>query len=443
MVNIFVFWINKKEIKYCLLRKLLLNVLRMDHGLLLFLGSLAQADSIFVISSLIKTAAVLGIVLGIVSYTVMAERRVSALMQDRVGPNRVGPFGLLQPICDSAKFIFKEEFTPGHVKKLYFWLAPALAVCPALITVAVVPFASIQDITIPYFNITIPSPGVIADIDIGVLFVFALASLGVYGIVLAGWASNSKYPLLGGIRSSAQMISYEISMGLSIIPLFMVVGTLNLSEIINRQIQNGWTVLPIFSNHWTFESFFLLPFMLLSFFIFLVSAFAETNRTPFDLPESETELVGGYHTEYSSMKFALFFLGEYAAMIVASGVMVTLFFGGWSLPLRFIENGLKYIGVQDIGFLSTLIDWFAGQNHPWWFIFVQTGVFLAKLFAFLFFFIWVRWTVPRFRYDQLMDLGWKVFLPVALANVLLTGIAIALLPYAHSIWAHLRQAIGI
>lgn len=399
----------------------------MDYGLFSLIGSMATEDSIFVVSSLVKTAVVLGIVLGIVSYTVMAERRVSALMQDRVGPNRVGPFGLLQPICDSAKFIFKEEFTPDHVKKFYFWLAPVLAVCPALITVAVVPFASIQDVVIPYFDITIPSPGVIANVDIGVLFVFALASLGVYGIVLAGWASNSKYPFLGGIRSSAQMISYEICMGLSIIPLFMVFGTLNLSEIIGKQIEHGWTVVPFMADRWNLDSFILFPLMLISFIVFLVASFAETNRTPFDLPESETELVGGYHTEYSSMKFALFFLGEYAAMIVASGVMVTLFFGGWSLPLGFIEPIFAKLGFENLGFLSTLIDWFAGQGHPWWFIFVQVGVFLAKVFAFLFFFIWVRWTVPRFRYDQLMDLGWKVFFQIALANILLTGFVLLLL----------------
>jgi NADH-quinone oxidoreductase subunit H len=411
----------------------------MDQGLFSFIGLFAQFDpTIFVVSSVIKTAVVLGVVLGIVSYTVMAERRVSAAIQDRVGPNRVGPFGLLQPICDSAKFIFKEEFTPAHVNKLYFWIAPALAVCPALITIAVIPFASIQDIQIPFLNLTIPSPGVIADIDIGVLFVFALASLSVYGIVLAGWASNSKYPFLGGIRSSAQMISYEISMGLSIIPLFMVFGTLNLSEIIKEQIEHGWTIFPVMSANWNFESFFLLPFMLLSFVLFLVSSFAETNRAPFDLPESETELVGGYHTEYSSMKFALFFLGEYAAMIVTSGVMVTLFLGGWSLPLGFIQNILGKVGIHDIGWLQLLVDWFAGQNHPWWFVPIQIGVFLSKLFAFLFFFIWVRWTVPRFRYDQLMNLGWKIFLPIALANVLMTGIAIAVLPYAHHVWKSVR-----
>ncbi len=414
----------------------------MDLGLFSFIGLLAQFDpTVFVVSSILKTAAVIGVVLGIVSYTVMAERRVSALIQDRIGPNRVGPFGLLQPICDSAKFIFKEEFTPGHVNKFYFTIAPALAVCPALITLAVIPFASIQDVFIPFLNLTIPSPGVIADIDIGVLFVFAFASLTVYGIVLAGWSSNSKYPFLGGIRSSAQMISYEISMGLSIIPLFMVLGTLNLSEIVTKQIQHGWTVFPIMSGNWCFDSFFLLPFMLLSFVIFLISSFAETNRAPFDLPESETELIGGYHTEYSSMKFALFFLGEYAAMIVTSGVMVTLFFGGWSLPLGFIQNFLSFCHLETPAWLALLVDWFAGQNHPWWFIPVQVGVFLAKLFAFLFFFIWIRWTVPRFRYDQLMNIGWKVFLPVALANVLLTGIAIAILPYAHNLWNSIRNPL--
>ncbi len=405
------------------------------------LGMLTTAETIYWISSVFKTAAILGIVLGIVSYTVMAERRVSAAIQDRIGPNRTGLplggltvlgikipawkiWGLGQPIVDSLKFILKEEFTPGHVNKFYFWLAPVLAVIPALITVCVVPFASLQDIKLPYFDIIIPKPGVVADLDIGILFVFALTSLGVYGIVLAGWSSNSKYSFLGGIRSSAQMISYEISMGLSLIPLFLIVGNLNLSDIIRYQIEHGWTVLPFMAQAWTVKSFVLWPCMLVSFVVFFISAFAETNRAPFDLPESETELVGGYHTEYSSMKFALFFLGEYAAMIVTSGVMVTLFFGGWSLPLGWIQQIAGWFGYHT---QYAIVDWFAGVGHPWWFVGVQIGVFLAKLAAFLFVFIWVRWTVPRFRYDQLMNLGWKVFLPIALANVLVTGAVVAAL----------------
>jgi NADH-quinone oxidoreductase subunit H len=252
------------------------------------------------------------------------------------------------------------------------------------------------------------SPGVIADVGIGILLVFALASLSVYGIVLAGWASNSKYPFLGGIRSSAQMISYEVSMGLSVIPVFLVMGNLHLSGVVNYQAANGWTVLPFLAPHWpwhVWRSYILWVPMLVSFLVFLVSAFAETNRLPFDLPESETELVGGYHTEYSAMKFALFFLGEYAAMIVASCLMVTLFFGGWSLPLPF------YMAWQD----------------QWWSLLIYPVVFLVKMCCFIVLFIWIRWTLPRFRYDQLMALGWKCILPISLGNIVLTGILLALI----------------
>ncbi len=247
----------------------------------------------------------------------------------------------------------------------------------------------------------------IADVGIGVLFVFAIASLGVYGIVLAGWASNSKYPFLGGIRSSAQMISYEVSMGLSVIPIFLVMGNLRLSDVVQYQVAHGWTVLPFLAAVWpwdNWQSYLLWIPMLISFVVFLVSAFAETNRLPFDLPESETELVGGYHTEYSAMKFALFFLGEYAAMIVASSLMVTLFLGGWSLPLPF------YMAWQD----------------QWWSVPIYACVFLLKMLAFIVLFIWVRWTLPRFRYDQLMSLGWKCILPISLGNIVLTGIILAI-----------------
>jgi NADH-quinone oxidoreductase subunit H len=384
--------------------------------------------------SFVKIAAVIGVMLGIVSYTVMAERRISAAIQDRIGPNRTGPWGLLQPIADSLKFMLKEEFTPASVNKFYFWLAPCMAVIPALLTVCVVPFATIQPITIPFWNVelyadtlnfipttlTIEKPGVIADLNVGILFVFAIASLGVYGIVLAGWASNSKYPFFGGIRSSAQLISYEIAMGLSVIPLFLIMGTLNLSEIVNYQIQHGWNLVPIpfiFGQHVTWQTGVLLIPVGISFIIFLISSFAETNRLPFDLPESETELVGGYHTEYSAMKFALFFLGEYAAMIVATAMIVTLFLGGWSLPM-----------LPD--FVPFASDWNALNIGPaqWWHVLLQAGCFFTKMCTFIVFFIWIRWTLPRLRYDQLMDLGWKFFLPLALANVLLTGVLLMLLP---------------
>jgi NADH-quinone oxidoreductase subunit H len=374
--------------------------------------------------TLIKIFVLVNVILGLVSYTVMAERKISAAIQDRIGPNRTGLplggvrigsftipqislWGLGQPLADALKFMLKEEFTPAHVNKFYFWLAPALAMVPALLTICVIPFASNHPVTLPFFDYTMQAPGVIADISIGVLLVFAIASLGVYGIVLAGWASNSKYPFLGGIRSSAQMISYEVSMGLSVIPLFLVMGNLRLSDVVSYQVVHGWTVLPFLATTWPWHngaSYLLWIPMLISFLVFLVSAFAETNRLPFDLPESETELVGGYHTEYSAMKFALFFLGEYAAMIVASSLMVTLFLGGWSLPLPF------YMAWQD----------------QWWSIPIYAFVFLLKMLAFIVLFIWVRWTLPRFRYDQLMGLGWKCILPLSLANILLTGIILAI-----------------
>jgi len=418
---------------------------------------LAQADGSwfwlqYSIESLIKTAIVVGLMLGLVSYTVMAERRVSAAIQDRIGPNRTGVplggvklfgvipvpnfslFGLGQPIADAVKFLFKEQFVPAHVNKPYFLLAPALAMLPAIITVAAIPYASIAPLAIPYAwdaagnvteSITVYHPGVIANIDSGIVFIFAITSLSVYGITLGGWASNSKYSFLGGIRSSAQMISYEVALGLSIIPAFLVFSHLNLSDVINWQIDYGWLLIPFpWSPGYALEGggidwsgwlmqVALLPFLLLSFIIFLVSAFAETNRLPFDLPESETELVGGYHTEYAGMRFALFFLGEYAAMIVTSCAMVTLFLGGWSLPIPYLNEAGG--------------DW--GQVGTWSGLVLQVLIFLGKMALFLFFFIWIRWTLPRFRYDQLMNLGWKVFLPVSCLNILAVAAIIAVLSY--------------
>ncbi|MCX7915223.1 MAG: NADH-quinone oxidoreductase subunit NuoH [Verrucomicrobiae bacterium] len=333
---------------------------------------------------LLKIAGVIGVMLGIVAYTVLAERWVCAWMQDRIGPNRVGPFGILQPLADGLKFIFKEDVLPRHVRhKFYFTVAPMITMVPALITVAVVPWGSY----LPVLGHNIK--GVIADLDVGILFIFAIASLGVYGIVLAGWSSNSKYPFLGGIRSSAQMISYEVCLGLSVVPVFMQAGTLNLWKVVLYQAEHTWLV-------------WCQP---LSFLIFMVSAFAETNRTPFDLPEAEQELVGGYHTEYSSMKFAMFFLGEYANMFVASALMATLFFGGWSLPVAPLNAPATTLAV--------------GLAH--------VGVFLAKTLFFLFVFIWVRWTLPRFRYDQLMTLGWKVFVPLTIVNILVSGVVLAVM----------------
>ncbi|PYK60940.1 MAG: hydroxyacid dehydrogenase [Verrucomicrobia bacterium] len=338
----------------------------------------------FILFTLIKIACVIGAVLTMFAYSVLAERKISAFIQDRVGPNRValpligsvpviGPLltrlGFWQPIADGLKAILKEDFTPSYVRKAYFWLAPAIALIPSFLTTAVIPFGS-----------TLGNPNnkmVIADLDVGILYTFGIVSLGVYGIVLAGYAAKSKYPFLGGIRSSAQMISYEIAMGMSVVPLFLVVGNLNLSKVIEYQAQNGW----------------LICYTPVSFFIFLVSAFAETNRLPFDLPECETELVAGYNTEYSSMKFALFFMGEYANMIAAASMMVVLFFGGWTLP----------------GLTTPANTLATGLLH--------IGIFVGKMLVLMVLFIWVRWMLPRFRYDQLMDLGWRRFIPLALANI--------------------------
>jgi NADH-quinone oxidoreductase subunit H len=371
--------------------------------------------------TLITFAKIIGftfvLTLPIIAYSVYAERRFSAIIQDRVGPNRTGipltlfggkkdiPLqGLLQPLADGLKFILKEDFTPSHVNKFFFWLAPALTMVPALLTLGVIPFGS------TLFGEKL----VIADVSVGPLFVFAIASLSVYGITFAGWASNNKYSFFGGVRSCAQMISYEIALGLSVIPVLMIFGQLNLTKIVEWQAENGWLLCPItFNDGFQFGltqfggplgALLLIP-IFLSFFIFTVSIFAETNRMPFDLPECETELVGGYHTEYSSMKFALFFLGEYAAMIVGSALIVTLFFGGWSLGF-----GLDAWAFETFG------DW-VGLIH--------LGAFLAKVVFFILFFILVRWTVPRFRYDQLMKLGWVVFFELALINILVAAVIMA------------------
>jgi NADH-quinone oxidoreductase subunit H len=350
----------------------------------------------FVLWSAVKIVVVVAILLTMVAYAVLAERKVSAFIQDRVGPNRVtlpligsipvlGPllasWGIWQPLADGLKSFLKEDFTPAHVRKVYFWLAPAITMIPAFLTVAVIPFGSeIRG-----------EKMVIADLNVGILYTFGIVSLGVYGIVLAGYAANSKYPFLGGIRSSAQMISYEIAMGMSVIPVFLLVGNLNLGKVIDYQA--GFIVPWVLPNWLVFKQ----P---LAFAIFLVAAFAETNRLPFDMPECETELVGGYNTEYSSMKFAMFFMGEYANMITSSAMMVTLFFGGWTLP---------WFGLDQSAGNSLVI----GVLH--------IGIFLAKVIAVMLLIIWVRWMWPRFRYDQLMDLGWRRFIPLALANIVLTA----------------------
>ena len=312
----------------------------------------------------------------------LAERRVAAFIQDRYGPNRVGPQGMFQPIADGVKFFLKEDVIPSHVEKVLYVLAPTFVLTPALISFAVIPFGE------PFSAFGREISMQIADLNVGLLYIFALASLMVYGLALGGWASNSKYPLMGGLRSSAQMISYEISMGLSIIGVLMISGSLRLNDVVAQQNTLLWGFLP----HW---NVFLQP---LGFIIFLVAAYAETNRLPFDLPEAEPELVGGYHTEYSSMKFAMFFMGEYVALITSSALITTLFFGGWDFP------------------------WVDESALGVWGIVLSIVAFSAKTLFFLFLYLWVRWTLPRFRFDQLMRLGWKIMLPLALLNVVLTGI---------------------
>ncbi|HIA84597.1 MAG TPA: NADH-quinone oxidoreductase subunit NuoH [Candidatus Marinimicrobia bacterium] len=308
---------------------------------------------------------------------IYAERRVSAFMQDRVGPNRVGPKGVLQPIADGIKFLMKEDLVPEKVDKPIFILAPAILLIPALMTFAVIPFGS----SINLFGREIALQ--VADVNVGVLYILALTSISVYGIVLAGWSSNNKYSLLGGLRSSAQLISYELAMGLAVVSIILLAGSLRLNDIITDQ-QGSFFSWNIFRQP-------------LAFLIFLIAVYAETNRLPFDLSEAEQELVGGYHTEYSSMKFAMFFMAEYANMITAAALTVTLFFGGWDVPL--LDEG-------SLGLFGTLLSVLS---------------FLLKMAFFLFLFIWVRWTFPRFRYDQLMRLGWKVMLPLALFNIFLTA----------------------
>jgi NADH-quinone oxidoreductase subunit H len=330
-------------------------------------------------ASLVKLLFIVHVALALAAYMSLAERKVSAWMQDRIGPNRVGYAGLLQPIADALKFFFKEDVVPGQVDKALYVLAPAITLIPAFLVLAVIPFGP------PIEVLGRSVPLVVADLDVGILFVFAVSSLGVYGIVLAGWASNSKYPLLGGVRSSAQMISYEVALGLSVVGIFMATESLRMTDVITAQIDGVWFV-------------FSQP---LGFLVFLTAAFAETNRLPFDLPEAETELVAGYHTEYSSMKFAMFFMAEYTAMFGFSALIAVLFLGGWDIP--FVSDGT----------VSALGNWGA---------LIGFASFMVKAMAVLFFYIWVRWTIPRFRFDQLMHLGWAVLLPIALVNVVLTGL---------------------
>jgi len=340
---------------------------------------------LFVIGVLLKMIIVASVLMGAVAYLIYVERKVAAYAQDRLGPNRAGrefgiPFGLLQPLADGAKMLLKEGIVPTYVNKPLYVLAPLIAIITAMIAFAVVPFGPVGPNQLIDFQI---APGV----DIGVLYIFAVSSLAVYGVVLAGWASNNKYSFLGGMRSSAQLISYEIPLGLSILGIVLWAGSLDLNAIINWQDHHVWGIIAS-------------P---LGFLIFLVSAFAETNRLPFDLPESEQELVGGFHTEYSGMKFGMFFLGEYVNVITVSFMTVVLFFGGWDFP---------FLDQDQTGLLSAL---------------AKLVVILVKVTMVILFIMWVRWTLPRFRYDQLMDLAWKSLIPLSLVNLVATAFIVQMI----------------
>jgi NADH-quinone oxidoreductase subunit H len=338
---------------------------------------------LYILSSVIKSIVVLFVLLTAVAYTVWLERKVVGHIQNRWGPTRVGPFGLLQPAADGIKFLFKEDLTPPHVYKPLFLAAPMIAVIFALTSIAVIPFGN--SVTLWghtfFFQIT--------DVNIGLLLILGVTSVGVYGVALAGWSSNNKYSLLGGLRASAQMVSYEISLGLSLVGVLIMTGSFSLREIVDAQAGHFWGFIP----RWN-----IFHGQIVGFFCYLIAAYAETNRIPFDLPEAETELVAGYHTEYSAMKFAMFFMAEYANMITVACLATLLFLGGWHGPIF----------------------------GPWWLqALLPLFWFVAKVFVFLFIYIWVRGTLPRFRYDQLMAFGWKILLPLSLANLIATAIAVA------------------
>lgn len=335
----------------------------------------------FIIEKFILVTVIFMITLTVAAYSTLAERKIAGFLQDRVGPNRAGPGGMFQPLADGLKMFFKEEIIPTDSSQALFILGPSLALLTALIGSAVIPWG--ESIMIADTLVSLQ----VADINVGILYIFGVVSLGVYGIMIGGWASNNKFSLMGAIRAASQSISYEIPMGLSIIALLMLTNTLSMKEIVEQQHGMNWNIL----------------YQPLGFLIFMICSFAETNRTPFDLPECETELVGGYHTEYSGFKMGAFMFSEYINMFVSSAVMATLYFGGYNYP------GM---------------DWVNEVTGPLFGPLIGMAILLAKIFAFIFFFMWVRWTVPRFRYDQLMDLGWKVLIPLAIANIVITGIAI-------------------
>ncbi|WP_293957299.1 MULTISPECIES: NADH-quinone oxidoreductase subunit NuoH [unclassified Sphingobacterium] len=332
----------------------------------------------FVIEKLILVFIIFVVTLLIAMYSTLAERKIAGFMQDRYGPDRAGIFGILQPLCDGGKFFFKEEIIPAGAHKVLFIVGPTIAIITACISSAVIPWG--QELQIGDRIISLQ----VTDVNVGILYMFGVIALGVYGIMLGGWASNNKFSLMGAIRAASQSISYEIAMGLSIIALLMVTQSLSLKEIVAQQ--SGFVNWNIWAQP-------------LGFIIFMVCAFAECNRVPFDLPECETELVGGYHTEYSSMKLGLYMFSEYINMFVSSALMASLYFGGYNFPF-----------MNDLGLSANMIT------------IIGVVVFFIKIFLFIFFFMWVRWTLPRFRYDQLMNLGWKMLIPLAIANIVLTGV---------------------
>ncbi len=359
-------------------------------------------QTLFLIEKSIIVLVVFFGVMLVVALTTLVERRVAGFIQDRYGPNRVGPFGILQPAADGLKNFLKEETMPAAAAQPYFWLGPVISLAPALVTFAVVPFAAPLPIGESYVMQMI-----VADVPIGILYILALSSLGVYGIVMGGWASNNKFSFLGGLRASAQMVSYEVALGLAVVVVLLMAGNVTLTEMVWQQQQlHLWFAFPIS----------------LAFILFVISAFAETSRMPFDMPEAESELVGGFHTEYSGMKYAMYPMGEYSHMLTSSALMATLFFGGWDIPFWTGDNAFLFDG----GWISGFTE--AGVAIPaelaWWKTLLTFGAFAAKTYFFVIFYIWVRWTVPRFRYDQIMQLGWKVMLPVALAYVMVVAATI-------------------
>ncbi|HZH01509.1 MAG TPA: NADH-quinone oxidoreductase subunit NuoH [Flavisolibacter sp.] len=344
---------------------------------------LLQFDWWLVLEKFILIGAIITIALVVAMYSTYAERKVAAFLQDRRGPNRAGPFGLLQPMADGLKLFFKEEIIPTVSSKALFILGPMIAMITAMMTGAVIPWGG----TIEVFGRDVSLQ--VADINIGILYIFGVVSLGVYGIMIGGWASNNKFSLLAAIRGASQMISYELAMGLSLIAVLMIVGSLRMSDIVGFQLTNGWNII----------------YQPLGFFIFFICALAECNRTPFDLAEAENELNFGYHQEYSSMKLGFFLFAEYINMFISGVVMATLYLGGYDIPF---------------------VDEAAWGNH-WWVGLISFSVLMAKSFFFIFVFMWIRWTLPRFRYDQLMNLGWKRLIPLALINMLITAVVVLLL----------------